>query len=122
MRSYVAAGMAALALGVCVLPACSPAATGPDSTSAPPDAVVIEILGMNGDHSFSPNSLAVPAGRAVVWHNSDFNTHRIALDGGGLDTGDIRPGRFSPRMTLSDAGRYHCEIHPSMTGALRRAE
>src|SRR4051812_47319680 len=100
MRSHVAAGMAALALGVCVVSGCNSAVTGPDSMSAPPDAVVIEILAMNRDRSFSPNSMAVPAGRAVVWHNSDFNTHRIALDAGGLDTGDIRPGRFSPPMTI----------------------
>jgi plastocyanin len=122
MRSHVAAGMAALAVGLCVVGGCNSPVTGPDSTSAPADAIVIEILGMNGDHSFSPHSMAVPVGRAVVWHNSDFNTHRIALDGGGLDSGDIRPGRFSPPMTISDAGRYHCAIHPSMIGAFRRAE
>ena len=120
MRSHVAAGMAALAVGVCMAGGCSPAVTGPDTTSAPADAIVIEILSMNGDRSFSPDSMAVRAGRVVVWHNRDFNTHRIALDGGGLDTGDIRPGRFSPPMTISDAGPYHCTIHPSMVGALRR--
>jgi plastocyanin len=114
--------MAALALGVCVVGGCSPAVTGPDATSAPPDAIVIEILGMNGDRSFSPHSMAVPAGRVVVWHNSDFNTHRIALDAGGANTADIRPGRFSPPMTITDAGPYHCAIHPSMIGTLKRTE
>jgi plastocyanin len=64
----------------------------------------------------------VPAGRTVVWHNADFDTHHIAVDAGGPDAGDIRPGRFSAPVVVTGAGRYHCVIHPSMTGALQRAE
>jgi plastocyanin len=122
MRSHAAAGMAALVFGVCVVGGCNSSLTGPDSASAPPEAVVVEILGMNGDRSFSPSPFVVPAGRPVVWHNSDFDTHRIVADAGGLDTGDIRPGRFSAPMAADDGGSYHCGIHPSMIGRLKRAE
>jgi plastocyanin len=118
MRSHVAAGMAALVLGVCVVGGCNSALTGPDLTSAPPDAIVIDILGMNDERSFSPSPASVPAGRVVVWHNLDFNTHHVVLDAGGLDNGNIRPGSFSPPMELAAAGRYHCSIHPSMVGTL----
>jgi len=119
MRSHAVAAMAALVLGLCAVGGCNSAPTGPDTTSAPPDAIVIDILGMNGDRSFSPNPSTIPAGRTVVWHNLDIDTHRIVLDAGGLDTGDIGPGRFSPPMPLPADNPYHCSIHPSMIGALK---
>jgi len=76
---------------------------------------------MNGGKSFSPNPVAVPAGRAVVWHNANFETHHIVLDG-GLDADEIRPGRFSPPMMATVGGGYHCAIHPSMVGTLSFVE
>ncbi|HJZ76112.1 MAG TPA: hypothetical protein VKE51_30460 [Vicinamibacterales bacterium] len=113
---------AAAALSACVVGACNSSLTAPDTLSAPSDAVVIEILGMNGARSFSPSPATVPAGRAVVWHNSDFETHHIVLDAGGLDTEDVRPGRFSPPTAPPAKGGYHCTIHPSMTGTLALVE
>jgi len=120
MRSYSAAALAALVLGVCAMSGCTAAPTGPDKTSAPQDAIVIEILGVNGDRSFSPNPIAVPAGQTVVWQNRDFETHHIVLDDGDLDTGEIRAGRFSAPMPAALDARYHCTIHPSMVGTIRR--
>jgi len=120
MRSHAAAAPAALVLGVCIFGGCGAAPTAPDKTSAPPDAIVIEILGVNGDRSFSPNPIDVPAGRAVVWHNADFETHHIVLDAGDLDTGEIRAGRFSAAMPAAADEGYHCTIHPSMIGTIRR--
>jgi len=119
MRLHVAAGMAALVLGVCVVGGCNSTLTSPDRWSAPPDAVVIDILQMNGDRSFSPSRASVPAGRTVVWHNLDFNVHHVVVDADGLDTGDIRPGAFSAPIEPGADGRYHCTIHPSMVGALK---
>ena len=118
MRSHAAAALAAIVLGGCAF-GCGAAPTGPDKTSAPPDAVVVEILGVNGDRSFSPNPADVPAGRAVVWHNGDFETHHIVFDAGDLDTGEIRAGRFSAPMPAAADARYHCTIHPSMVGTVR---
>ena len=97
----------------------SPSPTGPDGPpSAPQGAVVINIVRDNGAQSFSPNPATIPAGQMVSWHNGDSVVHRVVLDNGRLDTGNISPGNFSAAMTLSAAGGYHCSIHPTMVGTL----
>jgi plastocyanin len=85
--------------------------------SAPTDVILIDIVGENGAQSFSPNPATVPAGHAVVWHNTDNTTHRVVFNDGELDTGNISPGRFSKPMILIAVGPYHCSIHPDMTGS-----
>ncbi len=91
--------------------------TGPNDPP-PPGAIVIDILGINGAKSFSPNPSTVPAGRMVVWHNVDTVTHRVVLDDGRLDAGNIAPGSYSAPMTLPAPGPYHCTIHPEMIGTI----
>jgi plastocyanin len=70
--------------------------------------------------SFSPATASLQVGQQVRWHNADAITHTATQNGGGFDTGFIRPGGTSAPITVSTAGRidYHCEIHPSMVGAL----
>ena len=93
--------------------------TSPTATPAPPaGATIIDVVRENGAQSFSPNPATVPAGQMVVWHNIDTVTHRVVLNDGALDTGNIAPGAFSAPMTLRAAGPYHCSIHPSMVGTL----
>ena len=93
--------------------------TGPTVTSAPPaGATIINVVGENGAQSFSPNPATVPAGQMVVWHNVDTVTHRVVLNDGTLDTGNIAPGAFSAPMILRAVGPYHCSIHPSMVGTI----
>jgi plastocyanin len=88
---------------------------GPDGRgSAPGDAIVIDIRGMNGALSFSPNPATIAAGKTVVWHNVDGTTHHVVLDDGELDTGTVRPGAYSDPMGLVAPGPYHCTIHPEM--------
>jgi len=118
-RGFPAAMLAALVLGVSAAGCGSASTAAPDPVSAPPDAIVIDILGINGARSFSPNPMTVAPGRTVVWHNLDFDTHRIVLDGGALDTGDISPGHYSGPMVLGASGGYHCAIHPVMVGTIR---
>ena len=97
----------------------SPSPTSPTGTSAPPTgAAVINVVRENGAQSFSPNPATVAAGQMVVWHNVDTVTHRVVLNDGALDTGNIAPGAFSAPMTLTAVGAYHCSIHPSMVGTL----
>jgi plastocyanin len=99
------------------------APTAPQNEGGPPDgAVIINVLGINGTQSFSPNPATVPAGQTVVWHNVDSTTHRVVLDDGRLDTGNISPGRFSTATTLPGSGPYHCAIHPPMVGTLRAGQ
>jgi plastocyanin len=81
--------------------------------------VTIDVIGVNGAQSFSPNPATLPAGQMVVWHNIDSITHRVVLNNGSLDTGNIAAGASSEAMSINTGGGpYHCSIHPSMVGTL----
>ena len=87
--------------------------------SAAPATTTISIVANNGAQSFTPNPATAVTGDSLVWRNNDFSVHRIVLDDGSLDTGNINPGGSSPPMALTGAGgRYHCAIHPDMVGTL----
>src|SRR5262245_48871858 len=102
-----------------------PATTAPPATATPPaaepppaGATVTDVVRENGAQSFSPNPATVPPGQMVVWHNVDTVTHRVVLNNGALDTGNIAPGASSAPMILPAVGGYHCSIHPSMVGTI----
>jgi plastocyanin len=81
--------------------------------------VTINIVRENGAQSFSPNPATLPAGQRVVWHNVDGATHRVVLNSGSLDTGDLAAGASSQPMSINTAsGAYHCSLHPSMVGTI----
>ena len=92
--------------------------SGPSTTPPRSGAVTIDVVRENGSQSFSPNPATIPAGQMVVWHNVDSTTHRVVLNAGALDTGNLGPGAFSQPMTLAAPGAYHCSIHPDMVGTL----
>jgi plastocyanin len=95
-------------------------APGP-SPSPSPNTVTIAIVGERGDRSFVPNP-ATAAGRMVVFHNQDAIVHRVRLNDGSLDTGDIAPGAMSAPQQMPAAGtNYHCPLHPAMIGAVNAA-
>jgi len=97
----------------------NPTPTNPTGTVAPTaGAITIDVVRENGAQSFSPNPATVPPGQMVVWHNVDTVTHRVVLNDGTLDTGNIAPGAFSAPMILQAVGAYHCSIHPSMVGTI----
>ena len=97
----------------------SPSPTGSDGLpAAPQGAVVINVVRENGAQSFSPNPATVPAGQLVSWHNVDTTTHHVVLNDGKLDAGNLPPGKYSPAMTLTTPGPYHCTIHPDMVGTI----
>jgi len=118
-RFCVLAGVAASMLVVSACGGYSGSTPSAPTDSAPPaGAIVINVVRENGSQSFSPNPDTIPAGQAVVWHNIDTTTHRVVLNNGELDTGNLAPGAFSQAMTLHAAGPYHCSIHPDMVGTL----
>jgi plastocyanin len=84
----------------------------------PGTAVTIDIVGINGSQSFSPNPATIPAGQLVVWHNVDSFAHRVVLDNRSIDTGNLDPGAFSSSVLLKATGAYHCTIHPEMVGTI----
>jgi plastocyanin len=95
--------------------------SSPTSPTPPPAAsgTVIGIAGDRGSQSFTPNPAAGSQGTMVSWRNNDGVTHRIVLNDGTFDTGDIAPGATSAIRPLPTNGaNYHCTIHPGMIGAI----
>lgn len=68
---------------------------------------------------FQPTPLRVSAGTRVVFSNRSQVSHTATANGGGFDTGVIRPGHAAA-VTFARAGTYvfHCEIHPFMHGRI----
>jgi len=57
-----------------------------------------------------------------VFRNDDRITHRVVLNDGSVDTGDIAPGATSRAVAMPAAGtNYHCSIHPGMIGSASAA-
>jgi plastocyanin len=91
--------------------------SGPSGPSSSGTAT-ITIAGQNGTQAFSPNPASF-AGRQVVFRNTDAVTHRVVLNDGSVDTGDIAPGATSRTVTMPGTGtNYHCTIHPGMIGSV----
>ena len=93
------------------------------AAAAPAGAITLSIMGQRNDLSFSPNPASITPGTFVVWHNSDAAIHRIVMNDGSFDSGDIGPGATSAAMRLAPAsGSYHCTIHPTtMFGSINGA-
>ncbi len=93
------------------------------AAAAPAGAVTLSIMGQRNDQSFSPNPASITQGTFVVWHNNDGAIHRIVMNDGSFDSGDISPGATSAAMRLASAsGAYHCTIHPTtMFGSINGA-
>jgi plastocyanin len=91
------------------------------SPSSPTGLVTVNVVAINGAQSFSPNPATLPAGQMIVWHNVDTTTHRVVLNDGSLDTGNLAPGASSQPMAIRAAGgAYHCAIHPEMIGGVNQ--
>jgi len=101
-----------------ILSSCGGGNSNPTGPSTP-NAITVTITRQNGAQSFSPNPATLPAGQMVVWRNVDGVTHRVVLNNGSLDTGDLAPGASSRPMPVNTgSGPYHCSIHPSMVGTI----
>jgi plastocyanin len=67
--------------------------------------------------AYGPSTLDVLPGQTVKWTNVSIRTHTVTSDDGLFSSGDVESGaRFE--FTFSKAGiyRYHCTIHPGITG------
>jgi plastocyanin len=93
------------------------------STSSSSGAITVTIMGQRNDQSFSPNPVPIAQGNLVVWQNNDNTVHRIVMNDGSFDSGNISPGAMSGTMRLSaSGGAYHCAIHPTtMFGSINIA-
>ena len=87
--------------------------SGP-STSSSSSVITVSIMGQRNEQSFSPNPAPIAQGSLVVWQNSDNTVHRIVMNDGSFDSGNIAPGTMSGTMRLtSSGGNYHCVLHPT---------
>jgi plastocyanin len=69
--------------------------------------------------AFVPASLDVPVGTRVSWTNGDPEPHTITADGGQFDSRQLDPGAsFSVVLKAPGTITYHCDIHPTMVGAV----
>jgi plastocyanin len=88
--------------------------SGPSTTNVP----TINIVGQNGTQAFTPNPASF-GGQTVAFKNNDSVPHRVVLNDGTVDTGDIAPGATSRTVQMPGSGtNYHCSIHPGMIGAV----
>ncbi len=101
---------------------CGGSGGGSDTPVGPsPTAVTISIVGGRGAQSFAPNP-ASAGGQMVVFRNNDAVIHRVRLNDGAIDTGNIPPGGTSTPLMMPAAGtNYHCSLHPTMVGAVNSA-
>jgi glucose/arabinose dehydrogenase len=70
--------------------------------------------------SFQPASITVPAETTMTWINRDPVTHTITADDGSFNSGNIGGDGGEFNRTFSEPGtyKYHCILHPSMTGEI----
>jgi plastocyanin len=84
----------------------------------PAPSLTIVITSRNGAQSFLPNP-ADAAGQFVVFRNADSILHRVVLNDGTIDTGNIAPGATSVPVLMPATGtNYHCALHPDMVGSV----
>jgi plastocyanin len=104
---------------VCLLAvACSSSESGGPTPTPQPNTPVISIVGQNGQQAFTPNP-ANFGGQMVVFRNSHNVPHRVVLNDGSIDTGEIAPGATSRAVQMPTEGtNYHCGLHPGMIGAV----
>ena len=91
------------------------------SPSTAADIVTVNVVGINGALSFSPNPATLMSGQMIVWRNIDSITHHVVLNDRSVDTGDLAPGASSQPMAIAaGGGPYHCSIHPEMVGGVNQ--
>lgn len=87
--------------------------TDMSQTLSAPAAVAIT------NFTFSPKELRVKAGTKVVWTNNDAAPHTATSDTGAFDSKTLAKGiSFSSTFNTKGTFKYHCALHPSMTGTV----
>jgi plastocyanin len=128
MRSLVHGGAFASACAIALWSCAGGGGTSSSTPTAPtsPAAqmVTVAIVGSIGNQAYSPNPVAANTGDTVRFRNNDGAMHRIVMDDGSADLGEVAPGALSRGVTLQNrnATRFHCTIHPSMVGSINGSQ
>jgi len=68
--------------------------------------------------AFMPKTARVARGTTIKWKNTSDTTHTTTSNTGLWDK-TLAPGAtFSRTFNRAGTFRYHCSIHPSMTGSI----
>jgi plastocyanin len=115
-RARAAAIVAVAAAFALVLPLTLAGDTG---ASAAPTATASKSVTVTiKDFKFKPGTISIGKGDRVVWVNRDSVKHD-ATRGGSFSTGKIKPGKaVAVKFGAKGTYRYHCTIHPFMTGKI----
>ncbi len=66
---------------------------------------------------YRPSQLDVLPGETVLWTNVSVRTHTVTSDTGLFDSDEVQSNEhFSVQFNEVGTYRYHCTIHPSITG------
>jgi plastocyanin len=99
----------------------TPPQTSNNSSSTPQTTDKVTIR----DMMFSPADITVKTGTTVTWTNQDSIAHTVVeTDGQNGPKSDTLEPNESYSFTYETAGtfKYHCSIHPNMTGAVTVTE
>jgi len=128
MQSRLRSGLAVAVVGAVTLWGCGGGGGGstPTAPSAPPatgggsTTVTVAVVGSVGNTAYQPNPVRAAAGDTVMFRNNDSVAHRIVMNDGSADLGDIAPGATSRGFTVRNgtALEFHCTIHPTMVGSI----
>jgi plastocyanin len=70
-----------------------------------------------GFDSFSPQRITALAGETVMWMNDSSRAHTVTANDGSFDSGHIPvTGSYEAHFATAGTFRYHCTLHPFMTG------
>jgi len=121
MMSSRVSTISALLAGLTAASGCGGSSPATTPTPATSSSATIAIIGQSGTQAFTPNPASF-GGQQVVFRNDDRVTHRVVLNDGSVDTGEIAPGATSRPVAMPAAGtNYHCSIHPGMIGSASAA-
>ena len=111
MRNHRLFGLAALLGGLACFSERPPTEPAGPVTS---DEVAIE------NFAYVPPSLSAAEGTVITWTNGDEAPHTVtADDGASFESGVLEQGgTFELTAPAPGTYRYHCEVHPFMTGTL----
>ena len=90
-----------------------PSSAASTAAAAPVAADAVTIR----NFAFGPQIVTVKLGETVHWTNQDSEAHTVTSDAGAFNSPVLQPGAgFSFTFTKPGTYRYHCTIHPFMTG------
>ncbi|MEI6478350.1 MAG: cupredoxin family copper-binding protein [bacterium] len=94
-------------------PSATPVASGSPVSG---QALIMDIK----DLAFANPDVTIKVGDSVTWTNKDSMAHTVtSSDGGPLSSSNLSTGQ-AYSFTFNEKGtfKYHCAIHPSMTGTV----